>query len=59
MRPPEISQNVWNRGIVSKTPLQQESSADDIAEVIATLVQTSSITGEIIRVDSGRHIRGV
>lgn len=59
MRPPEISPTVWNRDIAAKAPLQQESSVDDIAEIIATLLQTSSITGEIIRVDSGRHIRGV
>ncbi len=59
MRPPEIPPTVWNRDIAAKAPLQQESSVDDIAEIIATLVQTSSITGEIIRVDSGRHIRGV
>ena len=59
MRPPEISPTVWNRDITAKAPLQQESSVDDIAEIIATLLQTSSITGEIIRVDSGRHIRGV
>ena len=59
MRPPEIPIAVWNRDVAAKAPLQQESSAEDIAEIIATLIRTSSITGEIIRVDSGRHIRGV
>ena len=59
MRPPEITPVDWNRAIAAKAPLQQESSVNDIAEIIATLLQTSSITGEIIRVDSGRHIRGV
>lgn len=59
MRPPEIPTTEWNRDIAAKAPLQQESSVDDIAEIILTIIQTSSITGEIIRVDSGRHIRGV
>ncbi len=59
MRPPEISPADWERDIAALAPLQVESSVEDIAEVIATLLNTTSITGEIIRVDSGRHIRGV
>ena len=59
MRPPEITLKDWDRDIAAKAPLQHESSVDDIAEIIATLLRTSSITGEIVRVDSGRHIRGV
>lgn len=59
MRPPEISQEEWDAAILENSPLQQQSSADDIAEIVATLLRTSSVTGETIRVDSGRHIRGV
>lgn len=59
MRPPEISQRAWDAAIDAKSPLRQESSADDIANMIETLLASSSITGEIIRIDSGRHIRGV
>ena len=59
MRPPEITPQDWEKAIAAKAPLQQESSAEDIAEITATMLRTSSITGEIIRVDSGRHIRGV
>ncbi len=59
MRPPEIPLATWNRDIASKAPLQIESSVDDIAEMIAAIIRTTTITGEIIRVDSGRHIRGV
>ncbi|MYA59115.1 MAG: SDR family oxidoreductase [Chloroflexi bacterium] len=59
MRPPEITPEDWDRAIAAKAPLQLESSVHDIAEIIATLLRTSSITGEIVRVDSGRHIRGV
>ena len=59
MRPPEISQEAWDAAIEAKSPLRQESSADDIADMIATLLASSSITGEVIRIDSGRHIKGV
>ncbi len=59
MRPPDITPEVWDSDIAAKAPLKQESNPDDIANVIATLLETSSITGEVIRVDSGRHIRGV
>ncbi len=59
MRPPEITPEDWDLAIAAKAPLQLESSVNDIAEIIATLLRTTSITGEIVRVDSGRHIRGV
>ena len=59
MRPPDIPLEVWNSDIAMKAPLQQESTPEDIASLIAALLQTSSITGEVIRIDSGRHIRGV
>ncbi len=59
MRPPDITPEDWNAAIAAKAPLRQESSVNDIAEIIAAMLKTSSITGEIIRVDSGRHIRGV
>ena len=59
MRPPEITQQAWDDAIRQKSPLQQESSSEDIANAIAMLLQSSSITGEIIRIDSGRHIRGI
>ncbi len=59
MRPPDIPVEVWNSDIAMKAPLQQESTPEDIAGLIAALLRTSSITGEVIRIDSGRHIRGV
>ncbi len=58
-RPPDIAIDKWQRMIDAVTPLQQEVSATDVAEMVSTLLGSSSITGEIIRVDSGRHIRGV
>src|SRR6185436_10267929 len=47
----------WARA-VGFTPLKRESSAEDISEIITTLLRTETITGEVIRVDSGRHVVG-
>ena len=58
MRPPEISEESWERDVLAKAPLRRESSADEIAEVVAMLLKSETITGETIRVDSGRHIAG-
>lgn len=58
MRPPEISEESWQREVVAKTPLGRESSAEEIAEVIVALLKSETITGEVIRVDAGRHLAG-
>jgi NAD(P)-dependent dehydrogenase (short-subunit alcohol dehydrogenase family) len=58
MRPPEISEQVWEHDVLAKAPLKRESSADDIAEIIVALLKSETITGETIRVDSGRHLAG-
>ena len=56
VRPPEISEEEWAAKVVSRTPLRRESSVDDIVELAVTLLRSETITGEVIRVDSGRHI---
>lgn len=58
MRPPDISEDIWQHGVVEQAPLRRESSADEMAELIATLLKSETITGETIRVDSGRHLAG-
>ena len=58
MRPPEISESSWQRDVLDKTPLRRESSAEDMAEIIVSLLSSESITGQVIRVDSGRHLAG-
>jgi len=47
----------WARAI-GFTPLKRESSADDISEMVVTLLRAETITGEVVRVDSGRHVVG-
>ena len=58
MRPPEISEDSWDRDVLAQAPLKRESSADEIAEIVVTLLKSETITGETIRVDSGRHLAG-
>ena len=55
---PEISESSWQRDVLDKTPLKRESSAEDMGEIIVGLLSSESITGQVIRVDSGRHLAG-
>ena len=58
MRPPDISEAEWRDNVIAQAPLRRESSADEIAEVLITLLKSETITGETIRVDAGRHLAG-
>ena len=57
-RPPEIDKQTWTSGVIEKSPLRRESSAEEMAELIISLLKSETITGETIRVDSGRHLAG-
>ncbi|RLS57074.1 MAG: SDR family oxidoreductase [Planctomycetota bacterium] len=56
VRPPDIPEDVWNETVVARTPLRRQSSINDIVELTMALLQSETITGEVIRVDSGRHL---
>ena len=58
MRPPDISPESWQRNVLGQSPLRRESSAEEMAELVVTLLKSETITGETIRVDSGRHLAG-
>lgn len=57
VRPPDLDEDAW-RQVMEETPLGRESSDEEMAELITTLLRSETITGENIRVDSGRHIAG-
>jgi NAD(P)-dependent dehydrogenase (short-subunit alcohol dehydrogenase family) len=57
MRPDEIAGSEWQANL-QRTPLRRESSAAEMAEIIATLLKLETVTGENIRVDSGKHLTG-
>ena len=56
-RPPDETEAEW-QGALSRAPLHRESSADEMAELVTALLKMETITGENIRVDSGRHLVG-
>ena len=58
MRPPDIAQEEWEARLARDVPLGRESSAEEIAEVVVTLLRSETITGELIHVDSGLHVAG-
>jgi pteridine reductase len=41
----------------STTPLRRLGSPEDVAQAVVFLLQAGYVTGEVIRVDGGRHIR--
>lgn len=58
LRPPDYAPEQWQVDVLGRTPLGRESSPDDIAALITTLLKSETITGETIRVDAGRHLAG-
>jgi NAD(P)-dependent dehydrogenase (short-subunit alcohol dehydrogenase family) len=57
MAPPGLTAGEWQEAL-RLSPLRRESSEDDIAEMVVTLLRMETITGENIRIDSGRHVAG-
>lgn len=57
IRPEDMDPDSWRR-ILSRTPLKREVSLEDIASLTLFFLKTESVTGEIVKVDSGRHIAG-
>jgi len=57
MKAENYSEEEWKK-ILSRTPLRREVSIKDVVNTTHLLLETESITGEIICVDGGRHIAG-
>lgn len=56
LAPPDLSDEE-NEAVVRATPLGRWGGPDEIAKAVLLLVETDFITGEVIRVDGGRHVR--
>jgi pteridine reductase len=41
----------------STTPLARLGSPEDVAKAVLYLLEADYVTGEVIRVDGGRHVR--
>ncbi len=52
-----LSEEEWNR-ILLNTPLRREVAIRDIVSLTLFLLKAESITGEIIKLDGGRHLSG-
>jgi pteridine reductase len=57
LKPPDFSQERWD-AYIQKTPLKREVSLEDVVELTKYLLRVETMTGEIINLDSGRHIAG-
>lgn len=54
--PPGQDESYLDR-LVDTVPLKKHGNADDIAEAIVYLLRTDFVTGEVIFVDGGRHLK--
>ncbi|MEZ0360360.1 MAG: SDR family oxidoreductase [Hydrogenobacter sp.] len=57
LKPEEFSDDKWQSYII-KTPLKKAVSLKDVTKLTEFLLNVESMTGEIINLDSGRHISG-
>jgi pteridine reductase len=46
------------RALIEETPLKRTGTPDDIASAVLWLLDAPFVTGEIVRVDGGRHLAG-
>ncbi len=46
------------RAVIDRTPLKRIGTPDDIASAVMWLLDAPFVTGEIVRVDGGRHLAG-
>ena len=44
------------QAVIERTPLKRTGSPDDIASAVLWLLEAPFVTGEIVRVDGGRHL---
>jgi NAD(P)-dependent dehydrogenase (short-subunit alcohol dehydrogenase family) len=56
LAPPDLGEEE-HEAVEKATPLGQWGGGEEIAKVVAALIDSDFITGETIRVDGGRHIR--
>ena len=54
---PEGTSDEESRAVEAATPLGHWGGAGEIAKTVAFLIESDFVTGEIVRVDGGRHVR--
>lgn len=57
VKPPDLPNEKWE-DYINRTPLKREVSLKDVIKLTEYLLDVKSMTGEIIFLDSGRHVAG-
>ncbi len=57
LKPADFSEERW-QDYINRTPLKRQVSLEDVVELTLFLLKVESMTGELINLDSGRHIAG-
>ncbi len=55
--PPPGEDEGYLDALAGSLPLQRHGSAEDVADAVAYLLQAGFVTGQVIFVDGGRHVR--
>ncbi len=55
LRHPRESEEHFEK-LIQATPLQQASTAEDVAKAVCFLLESGSVTGQLLNVDSGAHL---
>ncbi len=56
--PPEGKDESYLAGLAHTNPLQRYGSPNDIVEAVLFLLRSGFVTGQVIYVDGGRHLKG-
>lgn len=56
--PPQGKDEAYIKELAHSLPLQKHGSAEDVADAVIYLLKSSFITGQVIYIDGGRHLRG-
>ncbi len=57
LKPEDLDVKDWEK-ILKSTPLRREVPVEDVVSLVIYLLEVCSMTGEIIKLDSGRHVAG-
>ena len=57
MLPPQGISDEESRAVITATPLGRWGGEAEIAKAVLFLIESDFITGEVLRVDGGRHVR--
>lgn len=56
--PPAGKDESWLERLKSSNPMQERGSVKDVTDAMMYLIQADFVTGQIIYVDGGRHLKG-